>query len=242
MDKYSIDNPKAIKDDDLFLQIVGKTQAYKKQAMKNSVNKKAMKYGEKKRVNRDRAWAAVVSLVLAGSILLGVAIDKLGSKKGQVVGRDGISISTSVNEEIDEKIQQYFDMMNYTGKEGERIETAHSYNEKNHEANVSYNYRMIEHYIVDTASVSESENRCAILAMFKVINEPCRKETFDKVFASIAQNEELCETLPSYLTTGSWDGFLEALGYSDVSEYNMHEREQIKEVATAENVLAGNRR
>lgn len=212
------EDPKLIDNPDYIIKIVDAAQAKKNKntgnsVIDNSINKKPIDYGTKKGKSRNKVKTAIVSVLCAAVIFTsGMAVHK---------------ISTSPKKDfINSRVDYYYEMMNHTGEEGKRIENSYQYRADN-ESYVDYSISPLIDYIVDASKISESEVRCAILAAYIVINEPYREEIFDKTFAAIARDKQLCESLPSYLTMSSWKAYINSLGYNNTTEYNNNERKNL---------------
>lgn len=214
MSKYSIDDP------DYAVAILNETQKKKKyqntgnDVVDNSIDKGPIDYGTRKeKKSPNKVKIALVSVLGAAVIFTsGMSVHK--------------TISSPEKDFINDRVDYYYDLMNHTGEEDQRIETAYSYRAQN-DSNVDYSIEPLIDNIINASKISESEVRCVILAAYKIINEPYREEILNKTFAVIARNQQLCESLPSYLTMGSWKAYVNSLGYEDTSDYHNNERDNL---------------
>lgn len=214
MSKYSIDDP------DYAVAILNEAQKKKKyqntgnDVVDNSIDKKPIDYGTKKEKKSPNKVKIALFSVLGAAVIFtsGMAVHKM--------------VTSPEKDFINGRVDYYYELMNHTGEEDQRIETAYSYRAQN-DSNVDYSIEPLIDNIINASKISESEVRCVILAAYNIINEPYREEIFNKVFAAIASNQELSESLPTYLTMGSWKAYINSLGYNDTSEYNNHERENL---------------
>ena len=244
MDNTNVKNP------DLFVNIVKKAQSKNEldglvstysSTMDNSIEKKKIRYGAKKKkktslVQKATLYISIMAILVGTGALAKVSTDYISQAVEEKAIYDVYS------DAIDSKIDDYYKMMNHTGKEGERIENVHGYNEEAKDAYVSYNPGVLRDYIINNMDVSETELRCVVLSAYKVINEPYRSQVFDKVFSSISSDEEYKDKLPDYLNVKSFDEYIKSLGYEDVKEYNNHERENIKQLSIEEQMNNGFKR
>lgn len=212
------------------------SESYEK-AHKKSTTGVRVEYKPKKKKIRTRFVAlALCSVALIGSFAL-------FSKDKQVTSHDldeTVAITIVDGNEVldvDKTIAAFQKLMDNTGPERYRIENAYEYNANNHEANVDYNPGTLHKLIINAAEDSEIKARCAILAAYKVINEPYRQEQFDKLFGDIAGNQELASALPQIMGTGSWNSYLRSLGYESESDYNNAERQAIKNLVQARETI-----
>lgn len=233
--------PRIVDGEDDAVKIVNTAQReryYKKmaedyeRAYLNSTSKEEKEYKpKKKKISVKFITFAVCSIALIGSFVLLIR----GCAPIKTTTMDESTAITLVEkdevDDVDELIEAYQTLMDSNGPIEYRIENAYEYNEKNHEANVDYNYGTLYNVIVDASQDSEKKARCALLAAYNVVNEPYREEVFDRLFASIQKNEEVAATLPSFMKAGSWDNFIKVLGYEGVKEYNNNERKNIKKLS-----------
>lgn len=214
MKKYNIDDP------DYAVAILNEAQKKKKyqntgnDVVDNSINKMPIDYGTKKEKKSPSKIKIAMFSVLGAAVIF---------TSGMVVHK----MATSPKRDfIDNRVDYYIEMMDSNAKDGQRIETAYSYRAQN-DSNVDYSIEPLIDNIINASKISESEVRCVILAAYKIINEPYREEILNKTFAVIARNQQLCESLPSYLTMGSWKAYVNSLGYEDTSDYHNNERDNL---------------
>lgn len=214
MSKYSIDDP------DYAVAILKEAQKKKKyqntgnDVVDNSIDKGPIDYGTRKEKKSPNKVKIAMFSVLGAAVIFtsGMAVHKM--------------VTSPEKDFINGRVDYYYELMNHTGEEGQRIETAYSYRAQN-DSNVDYSIEPLIDNIVNASKISESEVRCVILAAYNIINEPYREEIFNKVFAAIASNQELSESLPTYLTMGSWKTYINSLGYNDTSDYHDNERDNL---------------
>jgi len=132
---------------------------------------------------------------------------------------------------INEKINNYTNLMNMYSDKENRIEVLTGRSEDGKEAIVYYDEENLAKHITEASKISEIETRCTILAAYKLINEPYRDEIIGKALniASGNQNEISNYTIPE--TT---EKLLENAGYSNWEEYNDNERKNIEDLYAAE--------
>lgn len=213
MSKYSIDDP------DYAVAILKEAQKkrYKNtgnDVVDNSIDKKPIDYGTKKEKKSPNKVKIALFSVLGAAVIFtsGMSVHK---------------IATSPEKDfINSRVDYYYELMNHTGEEGQRIETAYSYRAQN-DSNVDYSIEPLIDNIVNASKISESEVRCVILAAYNVINEPYREQILNRTFAAISSNQQLSESLPNYLTMGSWKSYINSLGYENTSDYHDNERNNL---------------
>jgi len=188
---------------------------------------------EKRKHSKNNRRKAIIALLLAGTALASTyAIAKNIEIKNPIT-----SISQSIEESnrIDDIISNYQKMMNIDGEYA--IESFNSRDENN-EPLVYYNDQNINNLvtvITTAAEKSEEEFRCAVLAAYKIINEPYREKVLDEAFKQAnAEQEETAFSIPT-----STQEYLEILGYEDLEDYNNNERKNIKALEKTEIKMEG---
>lgn len=203
-----------------------------------------------KQIKKTRLKRKLVAITLVGTIAITSGITTIVNKKASRDIKttsvsseaelktsliDNIIIGFETNDQIDEKINDYMKVMNSEGNSDKRIETY--LGRRNGEALVDYTRENIENLanqIIESSKVSQVEMRCAVLAAYKIINEPYREEVLGKAFYKaqeiLRDNPDEPYTIASY----SWESYLKSLGYEDTTEYNNKERKEIKNMAKEE--------
>lgn len=190
-----------------------------KDAYQNSKSAKKIAYGQKKKKNKLQLKVAITSVVLAATIAIS----------------SGMAISNAINDprkNIDQRITEYTELMDMYANKDNSIETYLGRLDITgvNEAKVNYTQENVDNlsrHLKEAAQKSETETRCAIIAAFKIINEPYRDQIIGEALeqASATQEENSNYKIPS--TTKD---FLETLGYQDWKEYQENERENIKDL------------
>ena len=194
---------------------------------KSTIRAEIRRENSKKR-KQDRR-RTTIALLLAGSTL--ISLYSLSKNNGKI--NNPITIVKEQLEEsqrINEIILNYQKMMNMDSKYA--IETFSSRDE-NYEPIVFYDEKNINNLatvITNAAKISEEEFRCAVLAAYKIINEPYREEILNKGFKRANENQE--ET--TFKIPASIQEYFETLGYEDIQEYDNNERQNIKKLEETE--------
>ena len=198
------------------------TNAKNRSTIRSEIRRESSK---KRKIERRKR---IITVLLAGSTLISLYTI---SKKVDIP--NPITIVTEQLEEskrIDEIIYNYQKLMNIDADFA--IESSNSRN-KNYEPVVYYNEQNIDNLstiITNAAKISEEEFRCAVLAAYKIINEPYREEILNEGFKLASQKEE--ET--TFKIPSSIQEYFETLGYEDIREYNNNERQNIKKLEETE--------
>ena len=187
------------------------------------------KSGSRKKVIKAvkiRLAAAVLALTAA------VALTNYAVKNHSKIDNPITAITETIenNKRIDEKIKDYEKIM---GRKQEfEIESSNSKDE-NYKDLVYYDEQNINNLvtvITEASKKSEEETRCAVLAAFRIINEPYREEVLNEAFKQININQE--ET--NFTVPNTLNNYLEKLGYTNLEEYRNNERKNIKSLEQTE--------
>ena len=230
--------PRVVNGEDDAVRIVGEAQknndlkrimdAYDK-SLKGSTVKTKVEYNpDKKKIRTKFVALALCSIALVSSL----TVYEVQHIKADALDTD-VAISIISDDrvtDVNRTIAAYQLLMSTTGPNEYRIENAYEYNYKNNDFDVDYNPGTLYKVVIDAAKESEVKARCAILAAYKEINEPYRKQQFDLLFDKIARDQELSSELPSFMVTGSCNGFLKSLGYENLEQYQESERQSIKDL------------
>lgn len=184
---------------------------------------------EKSKKRKQDRRRTTIALLLAGSTLISLYT----LSKSNVKINNPITIASEQLEEskrIDTIIKNYQLTMNI---DGDHPIESFSSRDENYEPLVFYDEKNINNLvtvITNAAKISEEEFRCAVLAAYKIINEPYRQEILDKGFKKANENAE--ET--TFKIPASIQEYFETLGYEDIQEYNNNERKNIKKLEETE--------
>ena len=209
--------------------------------IKTSMQPGRIQYGKKKKINNKRVRRAIIIVTLIATMtaagVLGAAIGKADITDGNVL----ISNSPENKEYIDQRISYYEKILGASGDIGVRIENTYGRNPQTGDLNVDYNIGNLTKQIIKASDISEVEARCVIIASYNIINAPCRKEVFDKVFSSLSKNEDIInDGSKAYLYNGK--DIYDALGYSNENEFKMNAREDTKTINAVEQYLQNGKR
>ena len=200
-------------------------------AYERSTSNKEIKMGKKKIGLREAANIAITAIAIFATLFTAgrIAVERIPRLFGTKP-----AISHTVSDEIDDKIDYYYKMMNHTGDFERQIERAYSYNGKTKEANVDYLPGNFIKNVVEASDKGEIEVRCVLLAAFKIINDPYIEEQFDFMLKHVSSDEEYKEAVANcpILRASSWEELLEILGYKNTEDYNDNERYNIKALFT----------
>ncbi len=207
--------------------------AYHRARQKSTVRTNVERRAERRKLRYKYIGLALVSIGFVAALVI-----MLNSKRFHPEPKMDHDVAISIItddkiEDIEEVITAYYNLMNSSGPAEYRIETPGEYNAKNHDQDVSYNHENRENLyeiVVEAAKESELKGRAAILAAYKVINEPYIESEFDHLFSKIASDQKLVSELPAFMGAGSFEGFVKSLGYKDVREYNNNERAALKDL------------
>lgn len=186
--------------------------------------------GRKKEKNKLPIKQAI-AVILATTALLGtIKITNTLTQKN--INNNNVVISIEQADSIiDDKINSYDKLMNMYADRDNTIELVmgRNLNTPTYEPLVYYDETNLAKHIVETAKISETETRCAIIAAFKIINEPYRNETINTALEKAHKIQVSQEESYNYKIPENSKEFLEQLGYQDWDEYKMNERKNIKE-------------
>ena len=225
--------------------IVNKNAEIKRQeAIERSRNQAKIKYTRDKRKRQEaKVRRAITTIVLCATIALSaLATHQLTSNH---IENNNAIVSTAISEDkIDELIDQYVKKMDMYADKDNSIETylGRIEIEKKDEAKVDYTYENVENlarHITEAAKISESETRCVIIAAYKIINEPFREDIINRALITASQHQD--ETT-KYQLPNNIKVFLEQNGYESLEEYQLNERENIKDLYATEQYVAGTNR
>jgi len=226
-DVYNLDTEK------MFRKIAQNSNSAKdkyQEAAERSFNKPPRRYNQKKKQKYIQIKRSIAAIALAITMTTSLGIGSLVTSK--IINDNNAVISTNIADDvINEKINNYTNLMNMYSDKENRIEVLTGRSEDGKEAIVYYDEENLAKHITEASKISEIETRCTILAAYKLINEPYRDEIIGKALniASGNQNEISNYTIPE--TT---EKLLENAGYSNWEEYNDNERKNIEDLYAAE--------
>jgi len=203
-----------------------------KKALDKSLMQDEEKYTKKKKVSSSKWRDAIITLAIIGVILgSGVKLVDALTESNTSVGNSYGSINKidkDIDKEIDEKIEEYSRIMGMKGPSDTQIEVFQSHNFNNpRDPNVDYNYYNFKNDII-TASRGDdpvTEVRCALIAAYKIINEPYREGSFGALFSYLKESEEFANNTGFDLEK---DNIWQMLGYNNMEEFQLHAREDTK--------------
>ena len=205
-------------------------------AKKNSIGYEKVRYNQKKKKSIKKVKIGVLIIALVAAVKLGATLDNFMVNKDNIV----ISRTDEANEEIDKKINYYISKLGTGGESSERIITNYLHDTLNGGTYYDYYPGNFINNIVDASKISETEVRCVLIAAYNVIHEGDRNQMFENAFNSIANNSETMDAIPdnlSFLKGGNSQEFLTQLGYDDWHDYQMNERNNIKDLQSIENYI-----
>ena len=189
-----------------------------------SMEQEEIKYTSRKKVSSMKKRKAIVAALLVASLTFG-----------------GIKMANAAETaEVGSKISYYQSIMDSTDKPDENnrsIENFVSYNYiQGNDPIVSYEYWNNDNFynIIMEASAMENpdvEVRCALIAAFKVINEPYREKQFKILFDKIKNNEDFINNTGF---DGNKENIWQMLGYKDMEEFQENARKDTKELYITE--------
>ena len=195
-----------------------------RKSMGKSLEPEEKKYTETKKVPSQKWRKALIAALLVASLSLG------GAKVAQ-------AIETA---EVAERINYYQSVMNSSDnaeKNKHSIENFVGYNYRDgNDYIVSYEPWNNENFVNYVLDASKSQNpvtevRCALIAAYRVINEPYREEQFKKLFDKIKDNEEFINRTGF---DGSRENIWQMLGYKDIKDFQENARKDTKNLYLAE--------
>ncbi len=220
------------KDDFEFYKYLGLDKTFSDNDVSNvisdvkskSMEQEEVKYTVRKKVSSVKRRNAIVAVLLVASLTFG-----------------GIKIANAKETaEVGGRINYYQSIMDSTDKpdgNNRSIENFVSYNyTQGNDPIVSYEYWNNDNFynIIMEASAMENpsvEVRCALIAAFKVINEPYREKQFKILFDKIKNNEEFINNTGF---DGNKENIWQMLGYKDMEEFQENARKDTKELYIAE--------
>ena len=216
----------------------------RQEALQRSQSQERINYRrEKKKRKEAKIKRAIMTIALCASLATSATITHQFTTKH--IENNNAVISTAIAEnKIDELIEQYIKKMDMYADKENSIETylGRIEIEEKDEAKVDYTYDNIENiakHITEAAKISESETRCVIIAAYKIINEPFREDVISRALARAneQQNENTKYQIPENIKV-----FLEQNGYENLKEYQLKERENIKDLNATEQYVVGTNR
>jgi len=191
---------------------------------------------KKKNQNKSKLNRSIITIALVATMAISAGLAHQATTAH--IENNNVVISTSIaNDIIDEKIEQYEKLMNMYGDKENSIET--QVGRDNKEATVDYTPTNIDNlakHIIEAAKISESETRCVIIAAHNIINAPYRNNVIGSALAKASTNQE---ENSNYIIPGTAKEFLEKAGYENWEDYNLNERENIKDLKAAESYVDG---
>lgn len=235
MDKYEQENQEII-------NIINNNATRKRaEAYLNSKSEKKIIHKPQKRKNRQSHIKQALAVILTIATITSTAAIT-HTITTNILENNNVIISTAESKDvINDKIEAYEKLMNmYSDKENSiEIYVGRNFNTPKYEANVDYNINNLTKHIVEAAKKSEVETRCAIIAAYRIINEPYR----DKVIGTALSKASAMQEEYNYKIPESSEEFLEQQGYETWDDYNMNERNNIKDLYAVEQYLnEGNRK
>lgn len=202
----------------------------------SSFKKPKISYNKKKKQKLEKVKKAIVTIALVGATFIAaVSYNSMIVKASKDVDNNGII--SLFEDEIDKKVNEYIKIMNSNADKHTRIETAYGRNTDNTDTNVDYTDENIENlanHFINAGNVSEIELRCAILAAYKVINEPYRESIINRGIIRARQKEQEDPILNSVNPTlgNNIEQLLKNLGHDSIKDYHKNERQDIKDLAS----------
>jgi len=186
--------------------------------------------GEKKEKD-SLSFKQAIAIILAAVALVGIIHFKSMYTIKDIKDNNVLIPTKQASEIIDNKIKDHDKLMNMYADRENKIELVmgRNLNTPTHEPLVYYDETNLAEHIVEAAKISETEVRCAIIASFKIINEPYRNDTLNTAFEKAHTMQTSQEESYNYKIPENSKEFLEQLGYQDWDEYKMNERKNIKE-------------
>ena len=189
-----------------------------------SMEQEEVKYATRKKVSSVKRRNAIVAALLVVSLTFG-----------------GIKMANAAEKaEVGNRISYYQSIMDSTDKPDQNnrsIENFVSYNYmQGNDPIVSYEYWNNDNFynIIMEASTMENpdvEVRCALIAAFRVINEPYREKQFKILFDKIKNNEEFINN------TGfdrNKENIWQMLGYKNMEDFQENARKDTKDLYLTE--------
>lgn len=207
-------------------------------ALNNSLDKREVPYNQKKKKNTGKWRTAVVAVTIVAMAIcgkIGYDMDKKQANDNNI----GISYDRSNQQEIDSKIEEYTKLMDIDGPEETKIKIITGRNDDNpSDPFVDFYAGVLVDNLVNASRLEDPwlEVMCVSVAARDIINEPCRKEQFDKVFSGLRRREEFRnnaenDRLGKFNFDDSVD-FWQMLGYENEEEFDKNAKNDIDYVYT----------
>lgn len=176
------------------------------------------------------------ALILAATTLVGTITLTKTITENHIYNNNVVISIEQADTIIDNKIKSYDKLMNmYANRESQiEIFANGNYYTPNYEPLVYYDENNLAKHIFNAAKISETETRCAIIAAFKIINEPYRNNIINNALEKARKMQNNQEEIYNYRIPENSYKFLGQLGYQDWDDYNMNERKNIKETYAIE--------
>ena len=195
-----------------------------KKSMGMSLVQEEVKYNETKKVPLKKLRRALIIALMILALSLGTI-------------KFVHAMNTSEVNEIIGYYQSMMDSTNVAGENDHSIENFVKYNyAKGNDPVVSYDAWNNENFVNYILEASRADNpvtevRCALIAAYKVINEPYREDQFDILFKRIRNNEEFIKNTGF---DGSKDNIWQMLGYKDMKDFQENARKDTKDIYLTE--------
>ena len=206
-------------------------EAYEK-SIQNENIKKIQYQKRKQRKQKAKIKQAIAVILTIATLTSTVALTNHFTST-HYEDNNAIISTVEASDIINQKIEQYEKLMNMYSDKENSIETVvgRDFNTQNYEALVSYNENNLANHINEAAKVSETEARCVIIAAYRIINEPYRDTVIN---SALSKASSMQEDNYNYKIPENTQKFLEQQGYENWEEYNMNERNNIKELYAIE--------
>ena len=203
-------------------------------AKKLSQSNQKIKYNNLKR--------KIIAIGFAISTIIGASAYTVGRITGYNKGYgDSYHNDIEAKNEVDELIDKYYNLMENYADESTRIQDGPKEDVTGKYVK-GYDVDRIVDYLGRAASKSELEARCALISAYKVIFDNCKEEVLEETFRRLAANEKYASTISEncdYLLSGDLKEVLATLGYDNLDDYKMNERQALYVLQDAMNIVEG---
>lgn len=182
------------------------------EARERSIADKRARDMRKKKLFKERVQSALVAFALVAMMGGGYMLINNITKEAPVV------ISEEDKRQIDDRISFYYEKADFIISKNISTNSVKQYSEKK---------GAITDYLLDAASVSDLEFRCALLGTAKSLGGSRFNSTLNNLLNNVQSEKDKYKSYSPLLFSGSTDQLLDKLGYKNFVEYWKNERESI---------------
>ena len=194
---------------------------------------------KERNTNKKRLNNAIIAVTLSAVAIISAATAKHQTKN--YINNNNVVLSNEdAKDEINERVQYYEQLMNMDSDSQNKIEIMVG-RDNNYDPLVDYNTTNLARHLIEASEISQSELRSAILAAYRIINEPYRTQIFNEAINKVRTTDASNQESLSLIGNNTRE-MLSNLGYNSWEEYHKDERNNITTLRTMEDYIGGRNR